>query len=393
MRRSAPIAVLLLLSIAIGLSLPACGEPPSPDVATPVPAAGQPSGEDQTRDQFESASQPAQPHWWPSTRGTTDSGRVISPATGPPARSPVPPQVTTMPMQVTYVTAENLENAPDGSSDALAKLVAHSTLIVIGTTSEAEPREERVPGRLPGDPSRPDPNYTMIGNVHEVQVERYLKGDGDAMLPVIQSIGYDALVPSPGNTPSRLTRGRDTTPNLLLGKSSRYLLFLRENDHAPGLWMGTAHPYKLLLSDGVESPVGNLEGAFPDRPEAEIVGLVESLIDGNSTADTPMMAASGILDGARWVLESLDGSPTIYGTFASLKVRGGQYGGFDGCNSFGGRTDDGTLIARPDGTFSAPGAFHTEMLCEGPDGIMEQADAYTCLPCGQRDCRPVHRPR
>ena len=381
MRRSAPIAAVLLLTIAIGLSLPACGEPLSPDVAIPVPAPGQPSGEVQMLAQSESASQPDQPT---SIGGAAEDAAQTQagtpPTSGPPARSSVPPQVTTMPMQVTYVTAKNLENAPDGSSDDLAKLVAHSTLIVIGTTSGAGPREERVPGRLPDDPSKPDPNYTMIGNIYEVEVERYLKGDGDPTLPVIQSIGYDALVPGPGNTPGRLTRGRDTSPNLLLGKSSRYLLFLRDNNHAPGLWMGTAHPYKFLLSDGmamVESPVGDLEGAFPDRAEAEIVGLVKSLADGSSGADTPMMAASGILDGARWVLESLDGSPTIDGTFASLKVRGDQYGGFDGCNRFGGHHEDGAPIAKPDGTFSPPGSFHTEMLCEGPDGIMEQADAYT----------------
>ena len=113
-----------------------------------------------------------------------------------------------MPMQVLYRTAKNLDNAPDGSSDVLAKLVAHSTLIVIGTTSDTEPREERVPGRLPSGPSKPDPNYTMIGNVYEVQVERYLKGSGDTTLPVIQSIGYDAIAPGLGNTPGRLDTGQ-----------------------------------------------------------------------------------------------------------------------------------------------------------------------------------------
>ena len=284
-----------------------------------------------------------------------------------------------MPIQPLYVTTKSLDSVPDGSSDDLAKLVAHSTLIAIVTTSDAEPREERVPGRLSSDPSKLDPSFTMIGSVYEVQVERYLKGSGDVTLSVIQSIGYDAIVPGPGSAPGRLTQGRDTSPNLLLGKNSRYVLFLEENEHAPSLWMGTAQPYKFLLSGGmanVESPVGTLEGAFPDRTEAELVSLVESLIAGDSAAETPKSTASGIPDGVKWALESVDGRPIIDGTFASLTVRGDSYGGFDGCNSFGGGNEDGTPVAAADGSFSASAGASTAMLCEEPLGLMEQASAY-----------------
>ena len=67
--------------------------------------------------------------------------------------------------------------------------------------------------------------------------------------------------------------------------------------------------------------------------------------------------------GATWVLESVDESPLIDDTFATLWLNGDTYGGFDGCNSFGGRNEDGALVAKRDGTFSAPGAFQTQMLC------------------------------
>ncbi len=386
MRRSALVTAVRLLPIVVLLAVLACGE--SSDDPTPVPAAASSGGGDQTGAQVESAKQLDQPTPIGAAALDSEQTQAVSPstpgpptATGPPSRSLVPPHAQAMPMQVLYRTAKNLDNAPDGSSDVLAKLVAHSTLIVIGTTSDAEPRQERVPGRLPSDPSKPDPNFTMIGNVYEVHVERYMKGSGDAILSVIQSIGYEAIVPGPGNTPGRLTQGRDTTPNLLLGKSSRYLLFLSEQgDDAPGLWMGAVHPYKFLMSGGrakAESPVGTLDGAFPDRTEAEFVSLVESLITGNIAVEIPKMAAFGIPDGVRWVLESVDGKPTIEGTFASLTIRGDGYGGFDGCNSIGGRNEDGTPVAAADGTFSAPGATQTLMLCEGPDGIMEQADAFT----------------
>ena len=384
MRRFASVTAVLVLPIVAVLSVFACDD--SPTAPTPVPAVEQQDGGDQTGIQTESVKQPNQPTPDGAPASATPQPQAGSPptpepptVTGPPQRSPAPPQVVTMPIQPLYYTTKYLDNAPDGSSDDLAKLVAHSTLIVIGTTADSEPREESIPGRLPSDPSKPDPNYATISNVYEVRVDRYLKGSGDTTLPVIQSIGYEATVHGPGNTPGRLVQGRDTSPNLLLGRNSRYLLFLREDDHGSGLWIGTAHPYKFLINGGtakVESPVGTLDGAFPDRTEAEFVDLVESLIAGNGVAETPERETTEMPDGVKWVLETVDGSPLIEDTFASLFIRPDGYIGFDGCNSFGGISEDGTLVTKPDGMFSAPASIRTLMLCDGPDGIMEQAEAY-----------------
>ena len=188
-------------------------------------------------------------------------------------------------MQVDYVTA-----------NSLGELVAESTLIVIGTTADAEPREERVPGRLPGDRSKPDPNYTMIGNVYEIEVERHLKGEGDTTLQIIQSIGFDAIVPGPPNMPDRLTQGRNDSLGVRLGSNSRYLLFLREFEDVPGLWTGTVEPYRFLLKNGraqVESPVGNVGGEFPSRGEEELVSLVEELVFISLPYDMPQSGESG----------------------------------------------------------------------------------------------------
>ena len=364
-------AAVLLLTIVAGLSVLACGESPSPAVATPS-VAGQPGG-GQTGVQTEADGQLDRP------APTGVAATQAAPTPRVPSGRPEPSKVVTMTIQPSYVTTRSLDDAPDGSSDDLAKLVAHSTIIAIGTTADGDPREERVPGRLTSDPSKPDPNFTMVGNVYEVHVERYLKGEGNAILPVIQPTGHDAIIPGPGNSPGRLTQGRDASPELLMARNSRYVLFLRENDHAPGLWMGTAHPYKFLLEDDmarVESPVGGLDGAFPDRSEAELVSLIESFMASNRVGQAPKIAELETPDGSNWELELVDGSPLIDDTFVLLTIRGDEYGEFDGCNRFGGRTGDGTPIARPDGTFSAPGVSRTEMLCEGPEGVMEQADAF-----------------
>ena len=72
----------------------------------------------------------------------------------------------------------------------------------------------------------------------------------------------------------------------------------------------------------------------------------------------------------------LDGSPPIEGTFAWLKVDGHTYSGFDGCNTFGGKSEDGTPVASVDGEFTITPAVSTLIGCEFPHGIMDQADSY-----------------
>ena len=72
----------------------------------------------------------------------------------------------------------------------------------------------------------------------------------------------------------------------------------------------------------------------------------------------------------------LDGSPPVESTFAWFKVDGHTYSGFDGCNTFGGKSEDGTPVASVDGEFTIPPAVSTLIGCEFPHGIMDQADSY-----------------
>jgi len=291
-------ATHLLLTVVLLVVL-ACGEASSEP--TPVPGAEESGGGDQSATQTKDpAPVPTAVVEVPGTQAAASPTPRHMAATGPPQRGPVPPQAFPMPMQVTYVTSRDL-----------GELVAKSTLIAIGTTSEAEPREERVSGRLPGDPSKPDPNYTMIGNVYDVQVERHLKGDIGETLSLIQSIGFDAFVPGPPNTPGRLTQGRNDSLGVRLGKSSRYLLFLREFEDVPGLWSGTAEPYRFLLEGGrakVESPVGNVRGEFGSRSEEELVSLVDALIAGRNRALSPAMPEAEVSGGPTGELESNSGA-------------------------------------------------------------------------------------
>ena len=317
------------------------------------------------------------------------SGATPEPATVEPQQARTVPQSTATPVALVvvattteppYITTADLDDAPTGSSDGRSKMVARSTLILIGTVPDADPRVERIIGHIHGDPSRPDPNWTTIAYVHDVQVERYLKGSGPATLPVMQATGHETVSPGSGATPGILNHVRYSAHHYYLERGGRYLLFLRESDHAPGLWVGTAEPYKYQIFEGrarTRTPARDPGRAFCTRcGEEEILDRVQNEIDYQSA-----FASSGIPNGVRWNLESLDGKPLLEGTFIALTVDGNSYGGGDGCNSFGGRTESALPVAEKNGSFmgSAIPLAETMALCVSPDGsddIMKQAEAY-----------------
>ncbi len=276
-----------------------------------------------------------------------------------------------------YITTADLDNAPTGSSDGRSKIVAHSTLVLIGTVPDAEPRVERIPGRLTNDPSRLDPNWTTIAYVHDVQVERYLKGSGPGTLPIMQPTGHETI--SPGAAPRFLSHVRYSAHDYYFKRGGRYLLFLRESEHAPGLWVGTAEPYKYQIFEGrarVRTPAKDPGRTFyTRRGESKLLERVQDVIDYQSA-----FVSSGIPNGVRWNLESLDGKPPLEGTFLTLTVDGNSYSGGGGCSYSGGRTENGLPIAGKDGSFSAMDNFAEPLaLCvsrKNPEGVARQAEAY-----------------
>ena len=79
---------------------------------------------------------------------------------------------------------------------------------------------------------------------------------------------------------------------------------------------------------------------------------------------------------ATWILDLLDGEALIEGTFVTLKFEGDALGGFDGCNSYGGISQDGVSVADVDGRISVPPLASTAKGCIEPEGVLDQGDAY-----------------
>ena len=69
---------------------------------------------------------------------------------------------------------------------------------------------------------------------------------------------------------------------------------------------------------------------------------------------------------------TLQDSPVVEGTGVTIRFDGDRISGTSGCNSYEGlsRVEDGSV------TIDGQSLMHTEDVCEGPDGVMEQEDWY-----------------
>ena len=116
-----------------------------------------------------------------------------------------------------------------------------------------------------------------------------------------------------------------------------------------------------------------------ERTEATEIGTVAPVatpaLDPANIAVAPtdhiQLSGNGI-----WVLESLDGDPIVEDSFVQVEISENRADGYDGCNWFGGSSEDGTPVADESGVFSFPLSATTQRLCEDPSGVMEQSDAF-----------------
>ncbi len=92
-------------------------------------------------------------------------------------------------------------------------------------------------------------------------------------------------------------------------------------------------------------------------------------------APTSLPGPAELSDGTVWVLEFLHDKPLVENTFITLSVKADRFGGSAGCNSYGGRSEGGSPIARAGGAFSTPPIERTVMGC-APAAIIDQERAY-----------------
>ena len=127
-----------------------------------------------------------------------------------------------------------------------------------------------------------------------------------------------------------------------------------------------AHGPKVLLAIVLLMTVGVACTGTRAAPQSEIAVAAEA------PEPTPVVAS---IDGATWILETIDGQPPVAGTRLTLTIHGPRFGGFDGCNSFGGQHQSGTPVVAPDGSISAPEFVINDAGCP-TDAVLDQANRY-----------------
>ena len=113
--------------------------------------------------------------------------------------------------------------------------------------------------------------------------------------------------------------------------------------------------------------------------DVELDVTVEVSVPALASASASAPAQSALSGDATWILDSLDGRPIIENSFVTLKIDEDRLVGYDGCNSYGGRFEDGRPIADAGGMFSGPPIGSTQRDCAEPEGVTGQADAYVSV--------------
>lgn len=167
---------------------------------------------------------------------------------------------------------------------SLEELVDKSTVIVVGQMTDKGGVFNF--SRDVNDLTRPDPNRYGVAQIYHFEVERYIKGDGHAILNVVQSEGVihgdSASVTAEQISDAQRRSAQDQT-HVPIRADTRYLLFLRPlgGFEREGYLTGTAHPFRFVLEGAEakpESPWSGATVAFPPTRAEALLGQVEALV-------------------------------------------------------------------------------------------------------------------
>lgn len=117
----------------------------------------------------------------------------------------------------------------------------------------------------PNDPSKDNPDFTLLGTDFEVKVDKYLKGKGESIITLTQEGGED------GQT-TYLVEGR--SPLIVGGK---YIFFL--NEISGNKYMFGGDPYRFKITNGkasVDTDNKNLRSKWQEKPEKDLITEIEN---------------------------------------------------------------------------------------------------------------------
>jgi hypothetical protein len=148
---------------------------------------------------------------------------------------------------------------------SMEELIDEADAVVIGSFSAD--KTERVDSG--------DPDQIIFGTVYSLNVGQYLMGEGPTSLDIYQ---YEGLITEASG---KKFRSVDVMAFPAPVASQRYLLFIRAHEDDPGVFSGTARPWRFILTDGLAKPDSStpwILETYPSVPEADFIARVEAAI-------------------------------------------------------------------------------------------------------------------
>jgi len=157
------------------------------------------------------------------------------------------PTVTTDELDVTTYVVEEVPVA----YTSIPELSNMSDIIIIGKIISAG---NIINMARDVNTAKPDPNYFGIGQTYKVEIESYLKGDGDKIIEFVQYQGF--IITGLTNPPiDEIEKVKSETDYIHLDKNQKLLMFLdkspyeyREYTRAP-LFISVGHPSLFDITD------------------------------------------------------------------------------------------------------------------------------------------------
>jgi hypothetical protein len=172
-------------------------------------------------------------------------------------------------------------------ANSMSELVANSTIIVIGQVSSAD--EIWNYNRDANNPNQADSNELEVGQVYNLNVQRYLKGSGDNSIKFVQSEGLIKTNQATAS-PANISEAKLYYPHVSFEAGVKYLFFLSPLGlGSPGknYFSTTIHPWVFTVPDNgkaePQSAKSEVASTFPAKATADFLQEVQQVIAQNPT--------------------------------------------------------------------------------------------------------------
>jgi hypothetical protein len=160
--------------------------------------------------------------------------------------------------------------------NSIAELTNKSKLIVIGQVVKIDDIVNMA--RDINDPSKPDNQVYVVGQVYQVNVKKFLKGSEAETIFVVQREGF--LGESEAKTKTDIQKAKSVENFIPMGVDKEYLMFLKPMLGFPDgkYYVGVAQPWRFAILDATKVvPESPWEGASQYFPQMTLENFISQM--------------------------------------------------------------------------------------------------------------------